>query len=95
MDKLIATSERVLTECEEVERRSGDREEARRQRMLEMQIRFEDEVALGKNSLNMDLDQRITRLREEYASIERTICPPPVVASTSSSFFPPPPATDS
>ena len=63
--------------------------------MQEMQIRFEDEVALGKNFLNMDFDQGITRLREEYASIERTICPPPVVASTSSSFLPPPPSSDS
>ena len=63
--------------------------------MQEMQIRFEDEVALGKNFLNMDFDQGITRLREEYASIERTICPPPVVASTSASFFPSPPASDS
>ena len=79
MDRLIDSSRATLAKCEEIEARSEERELQRQERAKQMQVAFEDRVALGKNTLNLDLDERITRLRQEYAAIEGRM------ASTSSS----------
>lgn len=72
---MIAQCADIVGAEEEYEKRSSVREEARQERASEMQIQFEDKVALGKNDLNMDLDQKITQLRQQYAAIEKTITP--------------------
>lgn len=75
VDAMIGKCGDILQREEDGARRASLREEVRRERAMEEQIRFEDTVALGKNDLNMDLDQRITQLRQKYAAIEKTITP--------------------
>ena len=77
MDALVAKSGEILASTGEYEKRAELREQGREERRKEMQIQFEDTVAVGKNDLNMDLDQKITQLRQQYAMIEKTFTPSP------------------
>ena len=71
VDESVNLSHKVLGTEQEQEERSVEREKRRQERADEMRIQFEDRVALAKNDMNMDLDQKITQLRTRLADIEK------------------------
>lgn len=75
VDGLIARGQRVLQIGEEGEEERKIRNLDHERRKEEIRLEFEDRVALGKNDVNMDLDQRITHLRQKFAAIEKSMRP--------------------
>jgi hypothetical protein len=73
VDSLIGMSKDILQSSQGFDGRCDARARHREEMTAVTRIRFEDAVALGKNDLNMELDHRITDLRQKYATIERTI----------------------